>query len=251
MERMQSLWIDRHVPVLSDLILKYTRGTRSREVVDLGCGTAFIMQQVFRQKAFEDFCYFGLDIDQDALDFAQKRAEDEFLFNMHFLRQSVLTSQTARRLSLGRGLILSLSNTFLALGSVEAIRDYLRNVSGAEEQPRRAILSVVPWDDLRRAYHLAFQDWVPVGALGPNYAIKNNLVEKEDVIEQTLFIREDKTGVESRVKHHFLKMDNLQFESFMHSTGWKVRSWIHPFDGAEVNPGEHAIPEFFAVCESP
>lgn len=211
-------------------------------ILDLGCGTGYFSAEMLSKLGSHHLYYTGVDLDAQAL----LRAKSRIKSQSSFLNESALGTPVTLLARSAADVIISLSNTFLCLGSRTELVNFLNSIRRSEGQ-KHLVFSVVPWGPFQQLYNKMFVDWYYLQSTSRDCWVKMDIIEHTEHIKQHVYIKD--SDEPSQITHRFLKMNVPEITAFFVESGWQIRSWRSPIDGSVVDPETAQLPEFFIICD--
>lgn len=231
-------------------IIQETCADDDLHLLELGCGTSYLSKIILDKVKNKNIRYHGLDLDPYALTIAHERLNP--IKKVHLEQINALSLKPLNQGEESPNIILCFSNTFLCLGNFDELTQYLQNIKVHSVGPLPTlILSVVPWDNTRRAYNQAFCNWTKIKGDHEECFVKIQINEYNGIIEQNISLKKTEHQTEaSYIQHQFLALCPTEIESLFNQAGWNVTSWRNPIDASNVNPLTSPLPEFIITCSS-
>lgn len=211
---------------------------KNLSVMDLGCGAGFFPDLALKNTQ-GIAKYKGVDIDQKGLDRLLERGMNS--------KQIRCIKADAKSILYDTDVLICLSNTFLSLGSWNSLDKIVQKLS---DSPKRMIilLSIVPWDTIRKKWHESFSNW------SDSLCNKEVLKMRSSQIETKLMVRQkmeisyiDKIYT---FKHDFLKTNFDAFENYVTKRGLFVTDWINPHSFESINKDTFSLPEAWILLRN-
>lgn len=205
------------------------------KLTDIGCGSGNLVSGAL-DIIGKIYCYNGVDIDQSGLNIIRQRGINSYHMN--------LFKKDAIKMNFDADIYICLSNTFLAIGDWKDLDNLLLRMF---ENNKKAvlILSLVPWDDIRKKWHENYTEWVRWYYKNDKMKMRSKELEDNLKVYQTLEI--ENSDEIYTFKHEFMKTTFESFRSFIEKRGLIISDWLNPHTLETIDTQTFELPEVWVT----
>lgn len=220
-ENMQGPIRESYATTISKLILKHTGAHNRLDIIDLGCGRAYVSQSIIEMLSLRKVVhYMGVDRDPHAILTAQFRMA-KFGVNADFWLGSINSFDFPKS-----NVLICLSNTLISFGDRLEVKKILNTISSGT----LGIFSVSPHDPARIAQYRKLKKWSSYGDSNSSGQVRLSVRQTTDRVYQHVEFKTAKGNIH-KVNHSYLRFTKEQIELFFDSAGWDILERVHPFTG--------------------